>query len=107
VTRDGRTVADRLDHCREPTRHGDLAGLAESIRSEGLLQPIGINENRELVFGEWRLRACRDVLGWTEIDVRPVDVTSIAAGELHENEVRKNFTASERVAILKLAPLCT
>lgn len=78
---------------------GDLSGLADSIEKQGLLQPIGITEGNELVFGERRLRACRDILGWTEIPARVVNVTSILDGEHDENEVRKDFTPSERVAI--------
>lgn len=80
---------------------GDLAELAESIKSEGLLQPIGVTKENRLVFGERRLRATRDILGWQEIACRTVDVSSIAAGEWAENELRKNFTPSERVAILQ------
>jgi hypothetical protein len=41
------------------------------------------------------------VLGWGEIAVRVVSVSSIAAGEYAENEMRKEFTPSERVAILE------
>ena len=78
---------------------GNLDALAQSIRDEGLLQPIGITSDNHLVFGERRLRACADILGWTEIEARVVAVSSIAAGEYAENEVRKDFTPSERVAI--------
>jgi len=78
---------------------GDLQALADSIELQGLLQPIGISEDGILVFGERRLLACRDVLGRTEIDCRIVNVTSIVEGERDENEIRKDFTASERVAI--------
>jgi ParB family chromosome partitioning protein len=78
---------------------GTLDKLAASIREQGLLQPIGITEDKLLVFGERRLRACRDILGWEEIDIRVVSVTSIVEGECAENEMRKNFTTSERVAI--------
>ncbi len=78
---------------------GDLKALAGSIEEQGLLQPIGITEDRQLVFGARRLRACKDILGWTEISVRVVNVKSIVEGELHENVVRKDFTPSERVAI--------
>jgi ParB-like chromosome segregation protein Spo0J len=78
---------------------GDLQSLADSIAQEGLLQPIGLTRNFDLVFGERRLRACRDFLGWVEIDTRFVEVSSIVAGEFHENEIRKAFTPSERVAI--------
>lgn len=80
---------------------GDINGLAESIREMGMLQPIGITEDKVLVFGERRLVACRDILGWEEIPARIVNVSSIVAGEYAENEVRKNFTPSERHAIGK------
>ena len=80
---------------------GDLTTLAESIRQEGLLQPIGVTDRLELVFGERRLRAVRDILKKKTILARIVDVTSILAGEYHENEISKDFTPSERVAIAK------
>lgn len=78
---------------------GNLEVLTDSIRAVGLLQPIGITDANELVFGERRLRACRDSLGWETIPARVVNVSSIVTGEYHENEVRKDFTPSERVAI--------
>jgi ParB-like nuclease domain len=80
---------------------GDLGALAESIRKQGLLSPIGVTPANDLVFGERRLRACRDILGWHEIEARTVNVESIVAGEYAENEIRKQFTTSERVAILE------
>lgn len=80
---------------------GDLEGLANSINVQGLLQPIGVNEHNELIFGERRLRAVSELLGWDSIEVRVVNVTSIVEGEYAENEVRKDFTPSERVAIGK------
>jgi DNA modification methylase len=80
---------------------GDLTTLADSIRQEGLLQPIGVTDRLELVFGERRIRAVRDILKRKTILARIVDVTSILAGEYHENEVRKDFTPSERVAIAR------
>ncbi|MCP4543151.1 MAG: ParB N-terminal domain-containing protein, partial [Chloroflexi bacterium] len=78
---------------------GDLVKLACSIGTCGLLQPVGITKDNELVFGHRRLLACKDILGWQEIDVRVVDVQSITQGENDENEIRKDFTPSERVAI--------
>jgi ParB/RepB/Spo0J family partition protein len=78
---------------------GDLKSLAESIRQEGMLQPIGVTEDFQLVFGERRLRAMKDILKKRTILAHIVDVTSIINGEYAENVVRKDFTASERVAI--------
>jgi hypothetical protein len=80
---------------------GDLTSLAESIRREGLLHPIGVTDRHELVFGERRLLAVRDFLHRKTILARIVDVSSILAGEYAENEVRKDFTPSERVAIAR------
>lgn len=36
---------------------GDLKSLAQSIKEEGLLQPVGVTSDMKLVFGERRLRA--------------------------------------------------
>lgn len=84
---------------------GDLTALAESIHRDGLLQPVGVTEQMELVFGERRLRAYRDILKRKTIPTRIVNVRSILAGEYAENEVRKDFTPSERVAIAKAIEL--
>ena len=75
---------------------GDLATLAASIDSEGLLQPIAITEQNELVAGERRLRAVRDILKRPVIAAYVVNVSSIVAGEFAENIIRKDFTVTER-----------
>ena len=77
---------------------GDIDALMNSIKELGLLQPIGITKDNILVFGERRLTACF-ALGWAEIDARVVDVPSIVEGEFSENELRKQFTPSERLSI--------
>ena len=95
----------RVSEIKAGRRHrkdfGDLKSLAQSIKEEGLLQPIGVTADMKLVFGERRLRAVRDVLKRKTILARIVDVSSIVAGEWTENEIRKDFTPSERVAIAK------
>ena len=80
---------------------GDLDALAASIAQEGLLQPIGVTDDNVLVFGERRLLAVRDLLKRPTIPARVVHVSSILAGEFAENEIRKDFTPSERAAIGK------
>lgn len=77
---------------------GDLDLLADSIAALGLLQPIGIDPNYRLVFGERRLRAVKK-LGHETILARIIHVQSLIAAEHAENEIRKDFTHSERVAI--------
>lgn len=79
---------------------GDLESLARSIAEAGLLQPIGVTSQNELVFGERRLLACRDHLHWDEIPARVIDLPSIAHGESCENCDRKDYTPSELVAIV-------
>ena len=86
------------------TRHrrdlGDLHAFAARIEATGLLQPIGVTPQLELIFGERRLRACRDVLGWETIPARIIPIPPIALGEYAENLDRKDFTPSERVALV-------
>lgn len=79
---------------------GDLAGLAQSISEGELLQPIGITPDHELVFGERRLRAYRDVLDREMIPARIVDVPSVLLGQIDENVLRKDFTLTEQIAIV-------
>jgi DNA modification methylase len=78
---------------------GDLDALATSIERD-LLQPIGVSPELELIWGYRRLVAARDVLNRNEILCRVVRVASIVEGELAENLLRKEFTPSERVAIV-------
>lgn len=77
---------------------GDIAALAASIDEIGLLQPIGISADHRLVFGERRLRAFQQ-LGRDTIPARIVNIDSLVRGEYAENEIRKDFTPSERVEI--------
>jgi ParB/RepB/Spo0J family partition protein len=83
---------------------GDIDALAKSISTVGLLHPIVINENNELIAGVRRLEACKK-LGWTDIPVHVVNLEDIRKGQVDENVVRKDFTPSEIAAIYEaLAP---
>ena len=92
----------KLSQIKVANRHrkdmGDLRGLADSIRDHGLLQPIGVTNESDLVFGHRRLKAAK-LLGWNEIPCVVVDLESIVTGEYAENEIRKDFTLSERDSI--------
>ena len=83
---------------------GDLDALAASIAELGLLHPIVIRPDGTLIAGERRLRAA-ELLGWTEIPVRVVDLDSVVRGEHAENSFRKDFTLSEAVAIKRALEL--
>lgn len=92
------TVGDRAR-----TQMGWLDPLERSIEARGLLQPIGVTSEGELIFGARRLQACKN-LGWTDIPVTVVNIdasdpASSIKAERDENEVRKDFTPMEKVAI--------
>lgn len=73
---------------RVRTDFGNLEELATSIRDEGLLQPPVINQHGELIAGERRLRAMRDVLKLKEIPViyfETLDDAHLARLEAEEN----------------------
>ena len=77
---------------------GDISGLAASIDQIGLLQPIGVTPEYNLVFGHRRLLACQQ-LGRETIEASLIDIQALTVAEHAENEIRKDFTPSERVAI--------
>lgn len=84
---------------RQRQDHGDIAALAKSIKRLGLIQPIVLADGNQLVAGERRLRACKQ-LGWEEIPaVFQKDLTEpeIAEMELEENVRRKDMDWKERV----------
>lgn len=81
---------------------GDLKKLADSMRDLGLLQPVAVDGNGVLVFGERRLAAARS-LGWERIPANVVDTYGDRLRALRmerdENTERKAMTASELVAL--------
>lgn len=82
---------------------GNIQELAEDIKANGLINPPVVNKEYELLAGERRLRACKE-LGWKQIEVRMMD-TRDAEHELNveisENENRKEFSKAERVDYMK------
>jgi ParB/RepB/Spo0J family partition protein len=91
-----------INHIHISDRHrrdlGDMEGLTANIREMGLLQPIGIDEYFNLIYGARRAEACEN-LGWKKIPCVVLKLKSVLAGEYAENEFRKQFTPSERAAI--------
>lgn len=76
---------------------GDLHMLQESLKRYGLMNPITINSQYELVAGHRRLEAAKS-LGWSSIDAIMVDTKDKALLlelELEENIQRKEFTDEE------------
>jgi len=81
---------------------GDLDDLASSIERVGLIHPIVVTDENDLIAGERRLRACMQ-LGMESIPVvyrEDVDEHLLRELELEENIARKDMTWQERVVVL-------
>ena len=77
---------------------GDITELAASIFRFGLLHPIVVDVDGNLVAGARRLKACQSI-GWTEIEALSLgELTSdeLRLIELEENLKRKDLTSLER-----------
>ncbi len=72
---------------------GDLTDLKKSIKENGLIHPVVIDSKGNLIAGERRRAACRE-LGF-EPEVRVVDFDNPQQAEIDENTCRKDFTPRE------------
>src|SRR3990167_5965392 len=79
---------------------GDIQKLAGSITDLDLLHPVVVNEKNELISGQRRIEACK-LLGWKEIPINLIKISELQKGEIHENRMRKNFTARESIQITR------
>ncbi len=82
------------------TDTGDLQQLMDSLDRHGLLNPIVVSGNYELIAGQRRYESARR-LGWQEIDATIIDADSEAARlelEIEENLHRCDLTAEELAA---------
>ena len=77
---------------------GELEALKESMRTYGLLNPVTLNANYELIAGQRRLEAAK-ALGWETIAAtiltKETDAIRDLEMELEENNQRKEFTQEE------------
>lgn len=80
---------------------GDLESLKDSLKSYGLLNPITLNADMELVAGQRRLEAAKGI-GWETINAvildRSVPKVQQLELELEENNQRKDFSDEELMA---------
>lgn len=74
----------------------DVSALKKSIESVGLIHPVTVNEEGELLAGARRLQAVRE-LGWTEIPVHVVEREALVQEliSIDENLVRTPLNALE------------
>ncbi len=76
---------------------GDLSELKDSMRRLGLLQPILVDTDNNLVAGFRRLEAAKE-LGWETIDARLIEVKDRKERliiEADENVTRRDFSPEE------------
>jgi ParB/RepB/Spo0J family partition protein len=95
-----------IDSGKYRTRHMPLAveELTESIREQGLLEPIGVaqsGERYDLVYGERRLAACRQ-LGYTVLPAVVFgDSRHALVAAFSENIQRQNLNPVEEAVMLR------
>lgn len=78
---------------------GNLKELSEDIAKNGLINPPVVTPTYELIAGERRLQAMKE-LGYKQVEVRVMTVESAEHKlnlEINENENRKDFNKSERI----------
>ena len=76
---------------------GNIDKLAENIKEHGLINPIAVTPQYELIAGERRLRALKK-LGYKQVEVNVIAVEDAEQQlrlEISENTARKNFTPEE------------
>ncbi|WKC80093.1 ParB N-terminal domain-containing protein [Borreliella tanukii] len=76
---------------------GDLETLKNSIIKHGLIYPIIIDKNKNLIAGFRRYQALKEI-GYKEAEVKVISIENkktLLEIELDENNVRKSFTKSE------------
>ncbi len=99
------SLANIAPNPHQPRRHfddGQLAGLAESLKSSGMIQPIVVKRSKDgyqLIAGERRLRAAK-IAGLTQIPAifREVDAHAQAQLALVENIQREDLNPLDRAA---------
>ena len=79
----------------------NVKALSESISEVGMMNPITVGANHNLVVGLHRLEAAK-LLGWTEIDcnVRELDELHAELAEIDENVIRTGLSDLELSELL-------
>lgn len=107
-------IADIIIGVRFREDLGDIETLAESIRDKGVIQPITVNQNLELIAGGRRTAAAK-MAGLTKIPALVRDQSHMENGEIDlreieliENTVRKDFTWPEHAKLVaELHRMCS
>lgn len=87
---------------RQRRELSDISTLMNSISRLGLIHPLVITRDNELVAGERRYNACKN-LGWTSVPVQYVDEVddlTLQAIELEENIKRQDIEWKDQVSAI-------
>lgn len=87
-----------ISNNRRPIKQEKVDELMESIRANGLLNPITLDDNWNLVAGHHRLKACEQ-LGFREVECHIVvyqDSDRARLAEIDENLIRNELRPLER-----------
>src|SRR4030067_176865 len=87
---------------RARTDYGDVTALSESIKTKGLIQPIVLDNDHNLVAGGRRLTAMI-MLGWSDIpyiNAGTLSELQLRELELEENLMRKDLTWQENATLV-------
>ncbi|MBI9104757.1 MAG: ParB N-terminal domain-containing protein [Spirochaetales bacterium] len=90
-------IADVIVNKRIRRNLGDLTTLSQSLKQYGLIHPIMIDDQNNLIAGERRLESAKK-LGWTTIEAKVISKPSETDAlelEIDENVYRKSFTSDE------------
>lgn len=91
----------RIGSNRRPLKDGKVAELIESIKANGLLNPITLDQNLTLIAGLHRLTACK-LMGFDQIECNILtckDAATARLAEIDENLIRAELDALERAEL--------
>ena len=89
----------RITHaCHIQTINDTIFTLSNDIKKNGLKQPICVDDNNDLIFGERRLHA-HEILGKKTIPAWRLSLPDLIQGKYVKAELHHFFLVSERVAI--------
>lgn len=87
-----------VGHNRRPVKQQKVVELMDSIKTNGLLNPITVDQNFQLIAGLHRLTACQ-MLGLNEIECKILkyeDAVQARLAEIDENLIRSELEPLER-----------
>ena len=91
----------KVNSDRRKASKDDIQKLADSIAEVGMMNPITVDADRNLIAGLHRMEAAK-LLGWSEIECTVCELDELHAelAEIDENYIRANLTPLETSRLL-------